>query len=81
MVIAIPIRDRTLKDEIGERKEVMVSIVVVRQEVESAVDEQTPREDGYPFGVQEVVPDPQQNQDEWDGVEDVEEILPRFCEV
>ena len=59
----------------------MVSVVVVRQKVENAMEEQTPRQNGYPIRVQEVIPDPQQNQDEWDSVEDVEEILPRFREV
>ena len=58
VVIAIPIRDRTLKDEVGERKKVMVPVVMVRQEVETAVDEQTPCQDGYTLGVQEVIPDP-----------------------
>ena len=52
IVSSIPVRDRAFKNKIGERKEVVMSIVVMRQKVESAVDKQTPSEDRYPLRMQ-----------------------------
>ena len=52
VVVSIPIRNGTCKEKIGERKEVMMSIVVVRQEVRSAVDKHTPSDNRHPLGMQ-----------------------------
>ena len=81
IVIPIPVRDRAFKDEIGERKEVMMPVVVMRQKVETAVDEQTPRENHDPLGVEQVIPNTQKNQNQWDRIEDIKESLPRLHEV
>ena len=45
VMIPVPIGDRTFKDEIGERKEVMMPIVMMRHKVETAVEEHTPSKD------------------------------------
>ena len=51
IVIPVPIRNRAFKDEIGERKEMMMSVVVMRYKVETAMEKHTPRKNDNPLGV------------------------------
>ncbi len=55
VVIPIPVRDGTFKDEIGERKEMMMPVIVMRPKVETEMDEHAPRENDDSLGVQEVI--------------------------
>ena len=59
----------------------MMSIVVMRQKVESAVDKQTPSEGRYPLRMQQIIPNAQHNQNKRDSVENIKEILPRLHKV
>lgn len=51
IVIPVPIRNRAFKDEIGERKEMMMSVVVMRYKVETAMEKHAPRKNDNPLGV------------------------------
>ena len=59
----------------------MVSVVMMRQEVENAVNQHTPRNDRHPLRTHQIIPDPQDNQNQRNGVEDIEEVLPRLHEI
>ena len=52
VMIIIPIGNRAFKSKIGERKEMMMSVVVMRYKVEPAMEEHTPRTDDGSLGVQ-----------------------------
>ena len=69
-MIPVPIRNRAFKDKIGEREEVMMSVVVMRHEVETAMDEHAPRKNDDSLGVQQIIPNPQGDQNQWDGVKE-----------
>ena len=59
----------------------MMSVVVMRHEVETAMDEHAPRKNDDSLGVQQIIPNPQGDQNQWDGVKEVKESLPRLREV
>lgn len=59
----------------------MVSVVMVRYEVKGTVNQHTPCNNRHPLRVHQIIPNPQQNQDERNGVENIEEVLPRLHEV
>ena len=52
IVIPVPIRNRAFKNKIGDRKEVMMSIVVMRQQIEAAMEEHARRKNDGFLGVQ-----------------------------
>ena len=58
-----------------------VSIVVVRHEVKSTVDQHTPSNNRHPLGMHQIIPNPQQNQNQRDSVENIKKVLPRLHEV
>ncbi len=58
-----------------------MSIIVVGQEVKSAVDQHTPSENCHPLGMHQKIPNPQQNQNQRDRIEDIKEVLPRLHEI
>ena len=59
----------------------MMSIVVMRKKIKSAVDQHTPRQDRQSLGLQQIIPDSQHNQDQRDSVENIKEVLPRLHKV
>ena len=59
----------------------MMSVIVMRHKIETAMEEHAPRQNHDPLGVQEVIPNPQNDQNQRNGVEEVKEGLPRLHEV
>ena len=59
----------------------MMSVVVMRQKVEAAMDEHAPRKNDDSLGVQQIISNAQKNQNQRDSVEEVKESLPRLHEV
>ena len=59
----------------------MMSIVVVCEKIKNAVDQHTPCKDSHPLGLQQIIPDTQHNQDQWDSVENIKEVLPRLHKI
>lgn len=59
----------------------MMSVVVMRYKVETAMEKHAPRKNDNPLGVQQVIPNPQNNQNQRNRVEEVKERLPRLHEI